>query len=241
MRLSLCRLLCLVLPLACGAATARADEAEIWSRNLTSEWLDQHVAAMRRDRHSRPSRSLNRTQVWANGMVRSPVQSFQPNAEGHSLGAKLQPLRDYNVLLGTELIRSGGYQGSLSSKAMWEAFMSREWEALGGMTLGLTTAGLVDTVSSAYSQSVSGTMGIPLDFPLRAWSMELRLSPNLNLDVSSGDFSTGLMSEVMSQTQLNAPTDRLRSVLNITLGYGVAPSTRPVASAKLELRISPNL
>lgn len=241
MRSFLCRLLCVLLPFTLGDATAQADEAEIWTGNLTSEWLDQHVAAMRRGKRHPASYSLSRTQVWANGMARNPVQGFQPIAAGHSLGAKLQPLRDYNFLLGTELIRGGGFQGALSSKATWEAFMTREWEGLGGLTFGLTTAGFVDTVSSAYSQSVSGTMGIPVDLPLHAWSTELRLSPSLNLDASSGDLSTGLLSEVMSQTQLSAPTDRFRSVLNITLGYGLAPSTRPVASARLELRISPNL
>jgi hypothetical protein len=241
MGLSPCRLSCLVLPLAFVATGLRADEVEIWSRKLTSEWLDQHVAAARRDKRTRASYSLNRTQIWANGMNRSPAQGFRPNAEGHSLGAKLQPLRDYNLLLGTELIRGGGYQGPLSSKAMWEAFMTRQWEGLGGVTFDLATAGFVDTVGSAYSQSVSGTVGIPLDLPLQAWSTELRLSPNLNLDASSGDFSAGLMSEMISQTQLSAPAGRLRSVLNITLGYGVAPSTRPVASAKLELKIFPNL
>ncbi|MFD0464633.1 hypothetical protein ACFQY9_25200 [Microvirga aerilata] len=45
----------------------------------------------------------------------------------------------------------------------------------------------------------------------------------------------------MGQTQLGRPTDRLKSVLNVTLGYGLAPSARPVASAKVELRITPNL
>jgi hypothetical protein len=45
----------------------------------------------------------------------------------------------------------------------------------------------------------------------------------------------------MGQALLSASSDRFKSVLNVTLGYGLAPSTRPVASARLELRITPNL
>jgi hypothetical protein len=63
----------------------------------------------------------------------------------------------------------------------------------------------------------------------------------MSLDAANGAISTGLMSEIIGQTQLNSPTDRFRSELNVRLGYGLAPATRPVASATLELRISPNL
>jgi len=237
----LCRFGALLLPLVLGSTTTRAEEAGIWSSNLTPQWLDQHVAASRRGKRPRSSYSLKRTQVWTNGLDRSPARSFRRSAADQSVGAKLQPLHDYNFLLGTELVRGGGDHASLVSKASWEAFMAREWERFGGVTFGLSTAGFVDLTGSGYSQSLSGSMGIPLHLPPQAWSTELRLSPSLNLDASTGDLSAGLLSEVMGQALLSAPADRFRSVLNVTLGYGLAPSTRPVASARLELRITPNL
>jgi hypothetical protein len=241
MFLLLCRLGAFSISLVLSSGVAWAEDDEIWNRDLTPAWLDGHVAAARPARQSRASYDLNRTQVWANGMARSPAQSFQPGAAGHSIGAKLQPLHDYNFLVGTELIRGGGYQGPLQSKATWEAFVTRDWESLGGVTFGLSTAGFVDMTSHGYAQSVSGTMGIPLDLPLQSWSTQLRFAPSINLDAANGDFSTGLLSEVTGQALLSAPTDRFKSVLNVSLGYGLAPRTQPVASARLELRITPNL
>jgi hypothetical protein len=240
MSLLLPRAIGVMLILVLGTVAARAEEAEIWSTDLTSSWLNDNISVKRYKPRTRTPYNLNRTQVWANGLARNAAQGFQPSAADQSVGAKLLLLHDYNFLLGTELVR-GGNHGSLSSKATWEAFVTQDWKGLGGATFGLSTAGFVDIASSGYSQSISGTMAIPLDLPLQAWSTQVRLSPNLNLDASSGDFSTGLMSEVMSQTHLSGPTDRFTSVLNVTLGYGIAPSTRPTASARVELRITPNL
>jgi len=62
----------------------------------------------------------------------------------------------------------------------------------------------------------------------------------MNLDVASRAISTGVRSEIVGETVLSAPDDEYRSVLNVMLGYGLAPDAQPVASAKLELRIQPN-
>jgi hypothetical protein len=232
---------CLLLSLVLSSTASWAQEAEIWSADLTPQWLDEHVAVSRRGKRPRSSYNLQRTQVWTNGLARSPAQSFQRNAFDHAVGAKLQPLHDYNFLVGTELIRGGGHYGPLQSKATWEAFLTRDWESLGGVTFGLATAGFMDMTSQGYAQSVSGAMGIPLDLPLQAWSTQLRFAPSINLDAANGDFSAGLLSEVTGQALLSAPADRFKSVLNVSLGYGLAPNARPAASARLELRITPNL
>jgi hypothetical protein len=239
MTLFLRRLASLLLASLAMSTSAVANEDEIWSKNITSWWLDDHVSAKRASR-PRYSPLLNRTQVWTNGIARSDMNAFLPTDFDRAVGAKMQPFQDYNFLVGTELIRGGGESSFLSSKASWEAFLKRDWERL-GVTLGLSTGGFVDSVQNGYSQSISGTMGIPLDLSLQTWSTELRLSPSMNLDGLSGDISTGLLSEIISQARLTSPTDRFRSDLNVRLGYGVAPNTRPVASATLELRISPNL
>ncbi|MEE1610606.1 hypothetical protein [Microvirga sp. CF3016] len=221
------------------ATTAVANEDEIWSENITSTWLDDHVAA-KRSVLPRPSPRLSRTQVWANGIARTDMQAFLPTDFDRAVGAKMQPFQDYNFLIGTELIRSGGEASGLSSKASWEAFLKRDWERL-GVTVGLSTAGFLDSMQNGYSQTLSGTLDIPFDFSLQAWSTELRLSPSMNLDGLSGDISSGLLSEIVGRIRLTSPADRFRSDLNVRLGYGIAPRTRPVASATLELRIAPNL
>ena len=239
MILLLYRLLCLLLPLMVGSAAAVADEAEIWSESITPAWLDDHVAA-RRATNPRPSAQLNRTQVWANDIARSDMQAFAPTVPDRTVGAKVQPFHDYNFMVGTELVGGSNEAGLLSSKASWEAFLTRDWERLGGVKLGLSTAGFADSVQRGYSQSISGSMGIPLDLSLRTWSTELRLSSSMSLDAVSGTIGTSLMSEMIGQTRLTSPPDRLRSELNVRVGYGFAPNSQPVASAKLELRISPN-
>ncbi|MBA1157215.1 hypothetical protein [Microvirga mediterraneensis] len=218
---------------------AAANEDEIWSQNITPAWLDEHVAAKRAN-HKRAVPRLSRTQVWANGLARSDMQAFAPTDFDRAVGAKLQPFQDYNFLVGTELIRTGSESGLVSSKATWEAFLKRDWESL-GVTVGLSTAGFVDSVQNGYSQSISGSMDIPFHLPLPTWNTQLRLSPSMNLDSMSGAVGTGLLSEIIGQTRLSSRSDRFRSDLNVRLGYGVAPDTRPTASARLELRIAPNL
>ncbi|ANY79291.1 hypothetical protein BB934_14580 [Microvirga ossetica] len=47
--------------------------------------------------------------------------------------------------------------------------------------------------------------------------------------------------EIIGRALLISPADRSRSELTVRLGYGLAPNTRPAASAKLEWRIAPNL
>ena len=218
---------------------AVANEVEIWSGTLTSSWLDDHLAVKRATRPRAPAR-LNRTQVWASGIARTDMQAFLPTDVDRAVGAKMQPFQGYDFLVGTELVRGGGETSLLSSKASWEAFVRRDWERL-GVTVGVTTAGFLDSGQSAYSQSLSGVMDIPLDLSFQAWSTALRLAPSMNLDGASGDISTGLVSELVGRTRLTSPADRFRSDLHVRVGYGVAPNTRPVASATLELRIAPNL
>ncbi|WP_154661009.1 hypothetical protein [Microvirga lotononidis] len=218
---------------------AVANEDEIWSKNITPAWLDEHVAAKRAS-HTRPVPRLSRTQVWTNGLARSDTQAFVPTDFDRTVGAKLQPFQDYNFLVGTELVRSGAESSVVSSKASWEAFLKRDWQSL-GVTVEVSTAGFVDSMQNGYSQSISGSMEIPFEIPLAAWSTQLRLSPSMNLDSVSGAVGTGLLSEIIGETRLSSQSNRFRSDLNVRIGYGVAPSTRPTASARLELRIAPNL
>ncbi|WP_162820221.1 hypothetical protein [Microvirga calopogonii] len=221
------------------ATHAAADEDEIWSRNITPSWLDEHLAAKRATR-ARPAPRLSRTQVWAYGLSRSDMQAFLPTDFDRAVGAKLQPFQDYNFLVGTELVRSGSESSLVSSRATWEAFLERDWQTL-GVSAGLSTAGFVDSVQNAYTQSISGSMDIPFDIPLQTWTTQLRLSPSMNLDSMNGVVGTGLLSEIIGRTRLSSRADRFTSDLNVRLGYGVAPDTRPTASARLELRIAPNL
>ncbi len=218
-----------------------AEDYEIWNERVTSSWLDEHIAAKRRSLMPENRFALSRTQVWTSGLAKSDISPFNPDSFDRAFGAKLQPFSDLNLRLGTEMVRGGGGTGSLTSRANWEAFWSRESDLWGGMNLGLSTGGSMATLNTGYSQSVSGTLGIPLGLSLEKWSTQVRFSPNMSMDTANGTMGTGLMSEIMGQTVLSSQADPYRSVLNVKVGYGVAQDARPAASATLEFRISPNL
>jgi hypothetical protein len=225
-----------LFPLCPGAAS----ESEIWNARITQAWLDDHVQVAR-PRTSGFSGLSPRAQVWSSGIVRSDMQVFATSPSDRTVGAKLQPVRDFDFLIGTELTRGGDVTRWLSSRVNWEAFWARDLKKSSGLELALSTAGSVDMLQSGYSQSVSGTVGIPLRASIDMWSTQLRLSPAVSLDASSGAVGSSLTSEIVSRKVLSSHNDAFRSVLNVKLGYGVSPHARPVASALLELRISPNL
>jgi hypothetical protein len=208
---------------------------------MTSSWLDENIAVRRATVAPKARYSLSRTQVWSSGLAKSDISFFNPNAFDRSLGAKLQPFNDLNLRIGTEIVRGEGDDRSLTSRANWEAFWSRTSDAFGGMDLGVSTGGSMATLNSGYSQTVSGTLGIPLELPLEKWSTQVKFSPNVNVDTANGAVGSGFLSEIMGQTVLSSRADSFKSVLNVKVGYGIAQDARPAASARLEIRISPNL
>jgi hypothetical protein len=231
----------LLICLSSIASVDAAEDYEIWNERVTSSWLDEHVAVRRASPLPHARTSLSNTEIWTSGLTKSEKAAFNPDTFDRALGAKLQPFNDLNLRLGTELVRGGGDDSSLTSRANWEAFWSRHSNAFGGMNLGLSTGGSMATLNTGYSQTVSGTLGIPLELPIEKWSTQVRFSPNMNVDTANGSMGSGLLSEIMGQTVLSSQADPFRSVLNIKVGYGVAQDTRPAASAMLEIRISPNL
>jgi len=225
--------------LLCPTLT-RAAEDEIWNERITSAWLDDHLA-VRSTAAVRRTYALTRTQVWTSGLGRSPMMGFAPTQWDRTVGARLRPVQDLPLSVGTEITRAGEGTGSLSSRVTWETSWSRKVERLGGLRIGLTAGGSLARRNAALSQSVSGTLGIPLAMPLRTWTMEVRVSPSMSLDAAAGTLGTHLASEIVSRRVLGSPAGALRSVLGVKVGYGVAPDARPTAFAGLELRISPNL
>jgi hypothetical protein len=223
------------------ASVSAAEDQNIWSENMTASWLDEHIAVRRSRSSPAPSSSLPRTEIWTNGLTQSEKAAFNPDSFDRTFGAKLQPFSDLNLRLGTELVRNSDDNSSLASRARWEAFWSREADLFGGMNLGLSTGGSMATLNTGYSQTVSGTVGIPLGSLLEKWRTQVRFSPNMNVDTANGTLGSGLMSEIMGQTVLSSQADPYRSVLNVKVGYGLAQDTRPAASAMLEFRVSPNL
>ena len=226
--------------LLCPVSAAQALEDSGGSTTDKQPWVIDNVAA-RLVKPASAAFSLSRTQTWANGLVPSRIPAFTPSSVDRTLGAKVQPFQDWNFLIGTELTRSGGESGFLSSKAMWETSWSQNVERLGGLTFGLTTAGSMDNAQADYLQSFSGSLNVPLDLPLNAWNLELRLSPNMSLDVSKGALSSNLTSELVGKTVLSPQKGAFQSVLDVSVGYNLAPDTRPAASARLQLTISPKL
>jgi hypothetical protein len=235
------RLMIVLVILCFLTVPCSADESEIWSSGISQGWIDQHMQVMRGAPATRSSGLLARAQVWTSGISRSDMQVFAVTAFDRTVGAKVQPVRDFDFLVGTELTRGGDVARWLSSRVNWEAFWSRDLKKSAGLEIGLSTTGSMDVLQAGYSQSVSGTVGIPLRASIDMWSTQLRLSPAMSLDTASGALGTSLTSEIVSRTVLSAHAAPFRTVLDVTLGYGVSPYARPVASAKLELRISPNL
>ena len=223
------------------SSVARALEAEEWDAAVAEPWPVGDALIVRRVEAPPGGYSLSRTQTWANGLVASKLPAFTPSNVDRTVGAKMQPFQEWNFMIGTELTRSGGENRFLASKAMWESFWSRDVETLGGLKIGLSTMGSVDNAQTDYLQSFSGSVSVPLDLPLHSWRMELRATPSMNVDVSNGALSSHLMSEIMGQTELGSQDAAFRSTLNVSVGYSLAPDTRPAAAARLELRISPKL
>ncbi|RDI60260.1 hypothetical protein [Microvirga subterranea] len=222
-------------------ATAHAAEDEIWNAWITPSWLDAHVAALRSTPGTRRAYALNRTEIWASGIARSTKEAFGASRLDEAVGARLRPFQDIAFTVGTAIAHTGEFTRSLSSSVNWESSWSRRLKRLGGLKVDLTTAGAFGSGHTAYSQSISGTLGIPLELPLGTWTTELKLSPSMNLDMASGEVGTHLASELVGRTVLGSETDAFSSVLNLKIGYGFAPETRPSAFAGVEIRITPNL
>lgn len=241
MSLLLRRLGSVVLLLHLPATSHAGEGPEIWDSRISRVWMDDHVAVARPIGLTRPAYRLARTQMWANGIARSDMRVFSAADLDRTIGAKLRPFHDLDFAIGTELTRSAGESGFLSSRASWEAAWERDWKSFGGLNLGLTMAGSLGSPEAGYFQSLTGTLGIPLNWVADMWRTELRLSPSMGLDTSNGAVGTGLTSELIGQRVLSSHADAFKSILRVRVGYGVAPGERPLASAKLEISISPNL
>lgn len=222
-----------------GISAAHALEDAAGEMGDARSWRVEDVAA-RRPTSSVRSYSLERTQTWARGIAATSRSAFTPSDADKTLGAKMQPFQDWNFTIGTELTRSGESR-FLASKAMWESVWSQDVTGTEGLRIGLSTTGSVDNVQTDYLQSFSGRLNVPLEVPLNAWNVEFRFSPSMNLDVSNGALQSNLSSEIRGRKVLSSRADAFTSIVNVSLGYSLAPDTRPAASARLELRISPNL
>jgi hypothetical protein len=229
------------LPFLLGSSTlAAAEEAsDIWNSPITKAWMDDHVAV--RSQEGPALSAFGRAQIWTSGIARSDMQGFAATPSDKSIGAKMQPFGDLDLRIGTEVTRHGETARFVPPRVNWETSWSRDWKGLGGLKVGLATTGSVGTLEANYTQSVSGSVGIPLHSSVDLWSTEFRLSPNMNLDTSTRAVGTSLTSEIVSRKVLSRRADAFNSVLNMKIGYDVAPAARPAASARLELRISPNL
>lgn len=239
--LYLCRNIAVLLPcIFFHASAAQALEDGVQGIGHVPSWRVEN-AVIRRSSAPVRTYSLDRTQTWASGIATTSRSAFTRSHAGKTLGAKMQPFHDWNFLVGTELTRSGGDSRSLASRAMWESFWTQDLNAMGGLKVGLSTTGSLDHSQTDYLQSFSGSLNVPLDIALNAWNVELRVSPSMNVDVSNGSLYSSISSEIMGRKVLSSRHDAFKSTVNISVGYSLAPDTRPSASARLELLVSPNL
>jgi hypothetical protein len=213
---------------------------DLWTVPITRDWLEQHLATGRA-KPSRDAHALARSQVWATGVDRSAMQAFATSASGSTVGAKVSPFADYDYLkFGTEVTGDPGTSAAQpSSKVSWEANWSRSVADL-GVNLGFGTAGAVGNAQTGYTQSLNGSLGVPVLRQSGLRATEMRFTPNMNIDTATGALASSLNSELVTQKVLSSRADRLESVLNMKVGYAVAADARPSATAKLEWRLTPN-
>ncbi|AWM88667.1 hypothetical protein [Microvirga sp. 17 mud 1-3] len=210
-----------------------------WDETWDQAWNAENVDIDRYRALSAPKiPTFGRTEVWSSGLIGSPAAVASPSQR--AVGAKLRPFADLDLLVGTQMSRNLDIDQALNARMDWQLTWSRQWAAE-ALEIGLTTTGAVDPASAVYTQSAGGSLGIRLPSAGTPWDAQLVVSPNINLDTTTGGWSSSLRSEIVAQRVLTTHKSPIRSVVNIRMGYDFAPETHPTASATLQLSFSPKI
>jgi hypothetical protein len=202
-------------------------------------WLVDQVETVRRTGGVQDaSFNLSNAQVWSRGLEETGEGLPVPAPLDKAMGARLRLFKDYNLQVGTELSRQEDTGRALRSQVNWQFSWSRAVQELGGITVGFGTAGAVESLDGVLSQSVSGSVGVPL-VSHEIWKARLRLSPRLSYDSLDHRWRPSFAPELVSETVLSSATAPFTSLLNVRFGYDLAPESRPSASARVELRFIP--
>jgi hypothetical protein len=233
--------LCSVMAAALAALPTAAWAFEPEGRSVgTSEtgWLDAQLESVRRAGDALASSfDWSGAKVWGRGLRDSDDLRPVPPSD-KAVGARFRPFRDIDFVIGTEVSRATPENRSLRSELNWQMSWSREWGRLKGLSVGLGTRGAVESAHGGVWQSVNGQVGLKLASQSN-WNAQVRVSPQVDLDVLHGTWRPRLSPELVSETVLNSSAAPLKSLLNLRVGYELAPDARPSASARVEFRLVP--
>ena len=200
------------------------------------EWLTSHVETVRRAHEVQPlSVHLSNANVWSRGLDRQDPSSPVAGPMDKAMGARVRLLKDYDLQVGTALSRHEDTGRALRSEFNWQFSWSHALRDLGGVSFGLGAGGAVESLHGGLSQSVRGSLGLPL-ITHENWKARLRVSPQVSYDSQSHQWRSNLVPEFVSERILSSTSAPFLSLLNLRVGYDLAPQSRPSATARLELR-----
>jgi hypothetical protein len=201
-------------------------------------WLAEHLQTVRRTR-SNPAGTYGLTgaTIWSRGL-KEPARPSSTAPSEKAMGARIRPFREMDLTVGTQMARSGDAERVLRSEVNWQMSWSRELDSLEGVQLGFTTLGAVESLHGAYTQSLEGSLGVPVLQDRGLGETKLKVSPRLAYDALAGTWRPSLAPEIVNDTMLTGAAAPFRSVLSLRLGSDLAPDARPSATARVELRFS---
>jgi hypothetical protein len=201
-------------------------------------WLADQIAAVRRaESLERPGAGLRAGQVWARGIDARAARSSTGGEK--AVGATFQPFESVSLRVGTEVVRAGA--DPVRANLNWEYGWQREALLRRWLTVGVSTRGSVGALDAQVSQSVGGHVAIRLLPKDARWTSQLRLTPSMTFDATSGLWSQSLTPEIVGRTVISKSASPIHSVVNLSVGAPLAPHAAPALTARIELRMTPKL
>jgi hypothetical protein len=157
------------------------------------------------------------------------------------VGLNIRPVPVPGLAFGWEIRRAATPDATDESEVSWRYSWERPLEQAGALSLGVTAGGAIGLFHSSLSQHVTSFLAVSLGKAASAWTSEVRLSPELGFDAFAGRWTVAATPEWKTETLLSEPAARLRSALNLRLGYRLAPERKPSLALAVEWKIVPVL
>jgi hypothetical protein len=162
-------------------------------------------------------------------------------AEDKALGINWRPWSDTNLEVGMNINQPAGHpHNPIESDLSWQYGWERRGNGPGALGFGLSAHGAVGMLRPGLSQTLASSVGVQLIRSSDWFSAQAALSPQVSFDAVAKTWEASVVPEIRAGTVLTPSSSHFRSVLNVRLGYRLAPETSPELSAGIELRISPD-
>jgi hypothetical protein len=181
--------------------------------------------------------ALPNLDIWSRGLSDPKVQPPSDRA----VGLNIRPLPVAGFAIGWEVRRASTPDAVSESDMSWKYSWERASQQAGTVSLGFTAGGTVGLLRSAVSQHLTSYMAVSLGKVASLWNSELRLSPELAFDALSRTWTMAATPELKAETLLSEPDARLRSAVNLKLGYRLSPELKPALAVGVEWKVTPVL